>query len=283
MKQYIKDTFGLEPTFFTGTVEDRSDPLQMGRVRVRIHGYHTADKSLIPTEHLPWSIPIMPVTSAANSGVGESPTGLMIGTLVLGFWLDGNDMQMPAILGTINQLENGASGSGGNSSGSSMDGRTPLIDTQNNRINDQDPKTKIPSFDQPTGAGPRWLEVAKKEIGVKENTNSQYSAQIHKYLKTVGLAPDERIPWCSAFVAWCVKEGGGNISGANGRARSWLNVGQKLDTPKLGCIIVFNYNHVGIYTNTQGGRIGTISGNYSNSVRHGYDSPQKVIGMRWPG
>ena len=30
--------------FFYGIVEDRNDPLKIGRVRVRIHGFHTDDK-----------------------------------------------------------------------------------------------------------------------------------------------------------------------------------------------------------------------------------------------
>ena len=30
--------------WFTGVVEDRDDPDQLGRVRVRILGYHTEDK-----------------------------------------------------------------------------------------------------------------------------------------------------------------------------------------------------------------------------------------------
>ena len=33
--------------YFYGIVEDRQDPLKVGRVRVRIHGIHTDDKLLI--------------------------------------------------------------------------------------------------------------------------------------------------------------------------------------------------------------------------------------------
>ena len=32
---------------FIGVVEDRNDPLQLGRVRVRVYSIHTEDKSLI--------------------------------------------------------------------------------------------------------------------------------------------------------------------------------------------------------------------------------------------
>ena len=35
--------------WFTGVVEDRDDPSKLGRVRVRIVGHNTDDKSKIPT------------------------------------------------------------------------------------------------------------------------------------------------------------------------------------------------------------------------------------------
>ena len=38
--------------WFTGVVEDRNDPTKLGRVRVRCVGYHTADKTKIPTERI---------------------------------------------------------------------------------------------------------------------------------------------------------------------------------------------------------------------------------------
>lgn len=87
--------------FFYGVVEDREDPLRMGRVRVRAFGIHTEDRSKIPTEDLPWATPIMPYTSASISGVGESPTGPVEGTWVFGFFTDGAQMQTPMIMGTL--------------------------------------------------------------------------------------------------------------------------------------------------------------------------------------
>ena len=49
--------------WWQGVVEDRNDPEQFGRYRVRIIGYHTLDKAVLPTESLPWAIPMQPVTS----------------------------------------------------------------------------------------------------------------------------------------------------------------------------------------------------------------------------
>ena len=87
--------------YFFGVVEDRQDPLRIGRVRVRAFGVHTEDRSKIPTEDLPWATPIMPYTSASISGVGESPTGPVEGTWVFGFFVDGKQLQQPMIMGTL--------------------------------------------------------------------------------------------------------------------------------------------------------------------------------------
>jgi len=86
---------------FFGVVEDRQDPLRLGRVRVRAFGIHTEDRSKIPTKDLPWATPIMPYTSASISGIGESPTGPVEGTWVFGFFIDGKQMQQPMIMGTL--------------------------------------------------------------------------------------------------------------------------------------------------------------------------------------
>lgn len=87
--------------FFIGVVEDRKDPLNMGRVRVRIYGDHDADKTKIPTKSLPWSQVMMPVTSAACGGIGESATGIVQGSWVVGFYMDGSSKQNPMVMGTL--------------------------------------------------------------------------------------------------------------------------------------------------------------------------------------
>ncbi|WP_292486286.1 hypothetical protein [Methanohalobium sp.] len=95
------DFLGLNNfVWFHGVVEDRNDPLKLGRIRVRIFGWHTENKNLVPTSSLPWAMPVQAITSAATSGVGQSPTGPVEGTWVIGFFQDGGDGQIPIILGT---------------------------------------------------------------------------------------------------------------------------------------------------------------------------------------
>jgi len=92
---------GEEFVWWYGVVEDRADPLQLGRVRVRCYGWHTDNKKDIPTEDLPWAQPIQDITSAAISGIGKSATGLVEGTWVIGFFADGKEAQRPIIMGSI--------------------------------------------------------------------------------------------------------------------------------------------------------------------------------------
>lgn len=87
-----------------GIVEDRDDPLQMGRVRVRIFGYHSPNINEVPTNGLPWASIILPTTNASNSGIGQSPTGMVLGTRVVGYFSDGKEAQQPIIFGVLTQV-----------------------------------------------------------------------------------------------------------------------------------------------------------------------------------
>ena len=83
----------MNPEFvwWKGKVEDLTDPLEMGRVKVRILGYHSDDTSQIPTSDLPFAYPAMPI----NSRPSDAPIGPAIGTWVMGFFADGKDAQQP--------------------------------------------------------------------------------------------------------------------------------------------------------------------------------------------
>ena len=84
---------------FYGVVEDRHDPMKLGRVRVRIHGIHTEDKALIATPDLPWASVLLPTTSAGMSGFGTQH-GLVEGSTVFGFFRD-ESQQNPIVTGTV--------------------------------------------------------------------------------------------------------------------------------------------------------------------------------------
>ena len=87
--------------WFTGVVEDRSDPSKLGRVRVRCVGHHTDDKTKIPTADLPWAHVMHPVTDPSMNGMGNTPSFMVEGTWVVGFFMDAEDKQQPVIIGTL--------------------------------------------------------------------------------------------------------------------------------------------------------------------------------------
>ncbi len=72
-----------------GCVEDNLDPNKMGRLRVRILGLHVEDKTILPTESLPWAMPTCPIDSGAVSGMGTWSIPVQ-GSWVCLFFLNGN-------------------------------------------------------------------------------------------------------------------------------------------------------------------------------------------------
>ena len=97
----MNDILGSNLLWFFGVVEDRNDPLKLGRVRVRCYYWHTDDKGKLPTDGLPWAQVVTPITNPAMGDVGQSPTGLVEGTWVFGFFMDGQLGQKPMVLGSI--------------------------------------------------------------------------------------------------------------------------------------------------------------------------------------
>lgn len=86
---------------FFAEVRDINDPFKSGRVKIRIYGNHD-DEQNIKDEHLAWGMPIQPITSAATSKVGVIPTGMIVGSRVLGVFID-EARQYPIILGTYSR------------------------------------------------------------------------------------------------------------------------------------------------------------------------------------
>ena len=87
--------------WFTGVVEDRNDPSKLGRVKVRALGFHTEDLNDIPTKDLPWAHVMHSVTDPSMQGLGNTPSFLVEGTWVIGFFRDAREKQQPIIMGTL--------------------------------------------------------------------------------------------------------------------------------------------------------------------------------------
>tara|TARA_B100000131_G_scaffold315915_1_gene355157 strand:- start:38 stop:3064 length:3027 start_codon:yes stop_codon:yes gene_type:complete len=91
--------------WWVGEVEDNEDPMELGRVRVRVLGYYTnvqgGTTADLKTEHLPWATVLQHTSQAGNDGQGESSGQLQPGAVVMGFFMDGDSAQMPIVIGVM--------------------------------------------------------------------------------------------------------------------------------------------------------------------------------------
>ena len=114
------------PAIFMAEVRNIKDPWKARRHQLRIYGHHD-DQQNIKDEDLPWATPMHPITSAATNKVGIVPTGLVVGSRVIGLFLD-EAKQYPIIIGSYSrsaQPTNPQDNSGGEEG---LDSKNPGID-----------------------------------------------------------------------------------------------------------------------------------------------------------
>ena len=93
-------------TWWVGEVEDIEDPSEIGRVKVRILGWYTGSGDSeaylkeVPREVLPWATVLLPCDQPQVKSSGTS-TELQCGAWVLGFFLDGEEGNIPCVLGAF--------------------------------------------------------------------------------------------------------------------------------------------------------------------------------------
>jgi len=88
--------------------EELEDISASNRVKVRIMGYHSRSRDVLPPKDLPWSHVMMPSTAAGNRASG-AVHNLDNGSWVLGTFLDGESAQQPLVLGNLGIIEKGQS------------------------------------------------------------------------------------------------------------------------------------------------------------------------------
>lgn len=90
-----KEFLGLDGfIWWVGVVENRQDPLGLGRCQVRVFGFHDKDLAAIPSEDLPWAQPVHSLNNQTFSTPKE-------GDYVFGFFLDGSFAQQPIMMGIV--------------------------------------------------------------------------------------------------------------------------------------------------------------------------------------
>lgn len=95
-KDYI-EFYGDQTRWFLGKVVDvENDPLKLGRVKVKVFGVYDE----IDDADLPWAQIVVPVTQGVHDGKGQY-LGILKGTQVFGMFLDGQNSQLPMVIGTV--------------------------------------------------------------------------------------------------------------------------------------------------------------------------------------
>lgn len=96
------DFYGDHVRWFMGRVVSINDPLEMGRVCIRIFGIH--DNPDIIEDDLPWAQVVIPITEGSSSGIGTN-VGIKEQAQVYGIFFDGKNSQLPLVIGSITKLE----------------------------------------------------------------------------------------------------------------------------------------------------------------------------------
>ena len=71
------------------------------RYKVRIIGLHDQGEKVISSEQLPWAQVMYPVTGGGGQAKAGATANLRQGNMVFGFFLDGQDQQVPVIMGVL--------------------------------------------------------------------------------------------------------------------------------------------------------------------------------------
>ncbi|EMB9116631.1 TPA: TIGR02594 family protein [Escherichia coli] len=134
---------------------------------------------------------------------------------------------------------------------------------------------------------PRWLIEARKHIGLTEIKGAKHNPEIVQFWRDIkrGGIKDDETPWCAAFVG-AMLERVGIRSTRFESAKSYLDWGEKLDTPVYGCIVVFTRvggGHVGFVVGRRAnGDLLVLGGNQGDAVNIRAFPTSRVSGYRWP-
>ena len=80
-------------------IENRVDPMAVGRCQVRIFGWHPQEKNLLPTDKLPWAQAMYALNSSRSISTPR------VGDWIVGFFMDGELGQMPVMMGVLAGLK----------------------------------------------------------------------------------------------------------------------------------------------------------------------------------
>jgi uncharacterized protein (TIGR02594 family) len=134
---------------------------------------------------------------------------------------------------------------------------------------------------------PRYLTIARSYIGLKEIVGVKTAPTITNWLIRLNAWwRDDETPWCGVFVGACLQEALLPYPKLYMRAKAWLEYGERLEKPCLGCIVIFDRKgggHVGFAIGKDRlGRLLILGGNQGNQVSVMPFDTTRVLGYRMP-
>lgn len=132
--------------WWIGVVEDRQDPLKLGRCRVRCVGWHSANKLELPTNMLPWATPSVPINSSNVYAPKE-------GDMVFGFFVDDENAQEPVMIGVLPGIPLRAANP-----------KEPFTDPRTDSQLSSSPRTPASKTYNTNGTGIKLTEKSKAEL-----------------------------------------------------------------------------------------------------------------------
>jgi hypothetical protein len=184
------------------------------RYKVRIIGLHDKEEEVISSDQLPWAQVMYPITAGGGqTGASQTPN-LRQGNFVFGFFLDGQDQQVPVIMGVLGnnaqtQLKTKIGNNDSNFAATSgySEGKDPPVGSAkpkvpDDRIGVQKPKGNTQSEE----CSPPPPGVAINEFGLRsdKSLNSQQFADQQSAIREAqarGLTGDERTKFIQNVVA----------------------------------------------------------------------------------
>ena len=98
----IADDSTWRDNMLTGKFESsESIPGWGRRYKVRIIGLHDQEEETIPSDQLPWAQVMYPITGGGGQTASGATPNLRQGNFVFGFFLDGQEQQVPVIMGVL--------------------------------------------------------------------------------------------------------------------------------------------------------------------------------------
>jgi uncharacterized protein (TIGR02594 family) len=142
---------------------------------------------------------------------------------------------------------------------------------------------------RPALADPKWIELAQREIGQREKPGLGSNVRILEYFEATRYqAPRDEVPWCAAFVCWCL-ESADERSTRSARAADFATWGEP-GWLVPGAVVVFGKadpdaggsGHVAFCAGLDGADVLVLGGNQQNAVNVARRPLARIVAVRWP-